>query len=81
MFVDYSVIDMGCFDDYPDAAPHAKKMRGNVITTFLLHVVQFITFNQTKFHTETLSSKGRLKTSYLRLVFKVIKYFATSPHF
>ena len=38
MFVDYAVTEMGCFDDYSDAAPHAKTMRGDVITTFLLHV-------------------------------------------
>ena len=60
MFVDYSVIDMGCFDDYPDAAPHAKKMRGNVITTFLLHIYQCITFNQIKTITATLISKASL---------------------
>ena len=46
MLVDYSVTEMGCFDDYLDAAPHAKAMRVNGITTFLLHVAQCITFRQ-----------------------------------
>ena len=49
MLVDYAVTDMGCFDDYSDAAPRAKTMRGNGITTFLLHVAQCITLNQTTF--------------------------------
>ena len=47
MLVDYAVTEMGCFDDYSDAAPSAKTMRVNGITTFLLHVAQFITFYQT----------------------------------
>ena len=38
MLVDYAVIEMGCFDDYSGAVPRAKTMRGNSITTFLLHV-------------------------------------------
>ena len=46
MLVDYSVTEMGCFDDYLDAAPHAKAMRLNGITTFILHVAQCITFRQ-----------------------------------
>ena len=48
MFVDYSVIEMVLFDDYLDAAPRAKKMRGNCITTFLLHFFQCITFHLKK---------------------------------
>ena len=46
MLVYYSVTEMGCFDDYSDADPHAKTMRGNGITTFILHVAQYITFRQ-----------------------------------
>ena len=38
VLVDYAVTEMGCFGDYSDAAPRAKTMRGNGITTFLLHV-------------------------------------------
>ena len=68
-------------DDYSDAAPHAKTMRGNVITTFLLHVAQCITFNQTKFVPEKIIAEARLKSLYSRLGFKVIKYFAKSTHF
>ena len=48
MLVDYTITKMGYFYDYLNAAPHAKKMTGNCITTFLLHVVKCITFNQTK---------------------------------
>ena len=44
MLVYYSVTEMGCFGDYLDAAPRAKIMRVNGITTFLLHVSQCITF-------------------------------------
>ena len=60
MFVDYTVIEMDCFDDYSDAAPHAKTMRVNGINTFLLHVYQYITFNHF-FVTATLISETRLK--------------------
>ena len=45
ILVDYAVTEMGCFDNYLDAAPHAKTMRGNGITTFILHVAQCITFD------------------------------------
>ena len=38
MLVDYGVTEMGHFDDYLDAAPRAKSMRGNGITTFILRV-------------------------------------------
>ena len=81
MLVDYALTDMGCFDDYSDAAPRAKTMRINGITNFILHVSQCITFNQTTFVTETLISEARLKSSYSGSDLKVIKYFATSPNF
>ena len=61
MFVDYAVTDMGFFDDYSNATPRAKTMRGNGITTFLLHVAQCITLNQTKLVTGTLIAKASLK--------------------
>ena len=54
MLVDYAVTEMGCFGDYSDAAPRAKNMRGNGITTFILRVAQCITFRQTNIVTETL---------------------------
>ena len=81
MLVDYSVQDMGWFDDYSYAAPRAKTMRGNGISTFLLHVSQCITLHKKKIVTETLISEVFLKSFYSRLGFKVIKYFATSPNF
>ena len=48
MLVDYAVTEMGSLDDYLYAAPQGKSMRGNGITTFLLHVAQCITFNKKK---------------------------------
>ena len=81
MLVDYSVTEMGCFDDYLDAAPHIKAMRLNGITTFLLHVAQCITFRQTKFVTAAIIAEASLKSFYSRLGFKVIRDFATSPNF
>ena len=81
MLVDFSVTEMGCFDNYLDADPRAKTMRGNGTTTFLLHVSQCITFGQTKFVTATIISEASLKSFYSRLGFKVIKNFATSPNF
>ena len=79
MLVDYAVTDMVCFDDYSDAAPRAKTMRGNGITTFILYVAQYITYRQ--FLTATLIDQAFLKPFYSRLGFKVIKDFATSPNF
>ena len=72
---------MGSLDDYSDAAPQGKIMRGNSITTFLLHVSQFIIFNQTNRVKTTLIAKAQLKSFYSRLGFKVIKDFATSTNF
>ena len=75
------VTEIGCFDNYSDAAPRAKTTRGNCITTFSLHVSQCITFHHNLFLTETLIAKASLKSFYSRLGFKVIKVFATSPNF
>ena len=72
---------MGSLDDYSDAAPQGKIMRGNGINTFLLHVAQCIIFNQTNRVKTTLISKASLKSFYSRLGFKVIKDFSNSPHF
>ena len=58
MLVDYSVTEIGCFDDYSDAAPRAKTMRGNGITTFILHISQCITFCQANLVTATLISEA-----------------------
>ena len=79
MLVDYAVTEMGCFDDYSYDASHAKTMRGNGITNFLLHASQCVTFN--KCFTATSIAKELLKSLYSRLGFKIIKYFSTSPNF
>ena len=81
MLVDYSVTDMGCFDEYSDAVPRDQKMRGNGINTFILNVAQCINFNQTKFVTATIISEARLKSLYSRLYFKVIIYLVISTNF
>ena len=81
MLVYYSVTDMGCFIDFSDAATRAKTMRGNGITTFLLHVAQCITFRQKNIVTATHISKASLKSFYSRLGSKVITDLTTSPHF
>ena len=47
MLVEYSATEMGFLDDYSDADPNHKSIRGNGITTFLLHVTQCLIFNQT----------------------------------
>ena len=59
--VDYAVTDMGCFGDYLDDAPCDKNMRGNGITTFLLHITQCTTFRQTNLVTATPISEALLK--------------------
>ena len=64
MLVDYAVTKMGCFDDYSDAAPRAKNMKGNGITTFILHVAQCFTFPQTNLVAETIISNALLKSLY-----------------
>ena len=46
MLVEYAATEMGFLDDYSYADPNHKSIRGNGITTFLLHVAQCIIFNQ-----------------------------------
>ena len=58
MLMDYAVTEMGFFDDYSDAAPHAKTMMGNGTNNFILHVAQCITFHQTTFVTATLIAES-----------------------
>ena len=58
MFVDYAVTEMGCFGDYSDAAPRAKRMRGDGITTFLLHISKYISLHQKTIVTETLIAEA-----------------------
>ena len=45
MLVDYAVTEMVSLDDYLDAAPQGKIMRGNGITTFIFHFAKCIIFN------------------------------------
>ena len=68
---------MGCFGDYLDAAPRAKTMRGNGISTFLLYVSQCITFRKTNIITAKVIVKALLESFYSRLGFKVINDFLT----
>ena len=63
---------MGLLDSYSDAAPQGKSMRGNGITTFLLHVAQCIIFNQTNRVKTILIADASLKSFYSRLGFKVM---------
>ena len=72
---------MGFLDDYLDADPNHKSIRGNGITTFLLHVAQCIIFNQTNRVKKILIADALLRSFYSRLGFKVIKDFATSANF
>ena len=72
VLVDYALTEICCFDDYLDADPRAKTMRGNGITIFILHVAQCITFHQKHLVTATLISEASLKSFYSRLGFKVI---------
>ena len=42
ILIEYAATEMGSLDDYSDAAPQGKSMRGNGITTFLSHFAQCI---------------------------------------
>ena len=64
MFVDYEVTEMSCFDDYSDDAPFPKNMKGNGITTFLLHILQCINFRQINIVKATLIAEVSLKSFY-----------------
>ena len=47
VLIEYAATEMGFLDDYSDADPNHKSIRGNGITTFLFHVSQCIIFNLT----------------------------------
>ena len=47
MLIKYSATEIGFLDDYSDADPNHKSIKGNGITTFLFHVDQCIIFNLT----------------------------------
>ena len=61
---------MGFFDDYSDAVPRAKNMRGNGITTFLIHVTQCINFCQTNIVTAKLIAEGIFEVILLKVRFQ-----------
>ena len=72
---------MGFLDDYSDADPNHKSIRGNGITIFLFHIAQCIIFCLTNSVKKILITNASLKTFYSRLGFTVIKYFVTSNTF
>ena len=81
MLVEYAATEMGFPDDYSNADPNHKSIRGNGITTFIFHVAQCNIFNLTNQVKTILIANVSLKTFYSRLGFSVIKYFATSTNF
>ena len=81
MLVEYAATEMGFLDDYSDADPNHKSIRGNGITTFLSHVTKFIIFNLTNCVKTILIANASLKSFYSRLGFTVIKDLATSTTF
>ena len=72
---------MGFLDDYSDADPNQKFIKGNVITTFLFQVAQCILFRLTNSGKTILIANVSLKTFDSRLGFSVIKDFVTSTTF
>ena len=78
MLIKYAATEMGFLDDYSDADPNHKSIRGNGITTFIFHVSQFILFCLTNSVKTILIANASLKTFYSRLGFTVIKDFVTT---
>ena len=71
-----------CFlDDYSDADPNNKSIRGKGITTYIFHVAQCILLYLTNYVKKILISNASLKKFYSRLGFTVIKDFVTSTTF
>ena len=81
MLVEYEITEISFLNDYSDADPNHKSIRGSGITKFLLHVAQCIIFNQKNCVKTILIDDASLKSFYSRLGFKVIKDFATSTNF
>ena len=81
MLIEYAATEMGFLDDYSDADPNHKSIRGNGITTFLFHVSQCIIFKLTTQVKTILIANVSLKTFYSSLGFFVIKDFATYTKF
>ena len=81
MLVEYAAPEMGFLDDYSDAEPNHKSIRGNGIITFLFHVAQCIIFCLKHFVKTILIDNASLKSFYSRLGFTVIQDFATFTTF
>ena len=81
MLIEYAATEMGFLDDYSDADPNHKSIRGNGITTFLFHVAQYILFHLTNCVKTILIANASLKSFCSRLGFTVIKDFVTSTTF
>ena len=81
LLVEYAATEMGFLDDYYDADPDQKSIRGNSITTFLFHVAQCIIFCLTNCVKTILIANASLKTFDSRLGFTVIKDLVTSTTF
>ena len=79
--IEYADTEMGFLDDYSDADPNHKGIRGNGITKFLFHVAQCIIFHLTNCFKTILTANASLKSFYSRLGFTVIKDFVTSTTF
>ena len=72
---------MDFLDDYSDADPNHKSIRGNGITTYFFHVAQCILFFLTRSVKTILIANASLRKFYSRLGFTVIKDFVTSTTF
>ena len=72
LLIKYAATEMGFLDDYSDADPNHKIIRGNGITIFLFHVAQCIIFNLTNHVKTIIISNVSLKTFYSRLGIMVI---------
>ena len=81
MLIKYTATEMGFLDDYSDADPNHKIIRGNGITTFIFHVAQCIIFCLTDYVKTILIANVSLKTFYSRLGFTVTNDFVTSTNF
>ena len=62
MLIGYEAIEMGFLDDYSDADPNHKSIRGNGITTYLFHVAQCIIFCLINSVKTILNANASLKT-------------------
>ena len=64
MLVEYVATEMVLLYDYSYADPNHKSIRGNGIPKFLLHLSQYIIFNQTNHVKTILIANASLKSFY-----------------